>query len=750
MHQPIDRASTELIDEAVFDLDPRANVARRVIVAFFLIAGLAYLSWRPAAFDSANLVYATAFWFVEIFAFVLWMIRFGLVAADRRPRPKPFAPTASSVDVFVTVFREPVEIIRRSVVAAAQIRYPHKTWVLDDSNRPEIAQLAAEVGCQYLARQRNTHAKAGNINNGLAHATGEFVALFDADHVPQRDFLDRLLGYFHDPDVAIVQTPQDFYNLDSFQHGSKGADQIINEISSFSYVEQIARDRFDMAIFCGSSAVLRRAALDEIGGIPVDTVAEDMHTTIKMHRRGWKSVFHPEPLAFGVAAPDYSDFLRQRLRWATGNMQSARLEGIPFVRSLGLIGNLFYLNSSVVYLYSLVTVCFCCAPIIFLLTGVTPVRAPITEYLSYFIPYLFMTTLASSVCGRGFAPYLTMERHGFARLLVCAGVIRGFFRHRVPFRSSLKVRRGKFPWIQSLPQIVVFVFGIFATIAGIRLIFSDVVSGPMQNIMIALSLLATYNAFVSALVLSEIGRTSRSGASGAHRIAMPVLIGSSNGSVLAATTSISINGARTTATSHFLQHDRAPWTIFLPDGPLTIQAQPIDDSGQWSFIWNSNKDRDRLDQALHAGRWHRPVMGRYERTLTILERLRFVVRPRMYVNIGKRWAPALAYVPDDGTATPHLCYVSPDQADHGTDVAVVFGPVTISDQIEVTFVSDRESRYYEIVGTAQHFVAHAQSFAAWNGRVVFLVRSNSAVSDNDRINRKDVGFCPALDRVVAA
>ena len=168
-------------------------------------------------------------------------------------------------------------MLRRTLLAASRMEYPHQTWLLDDGNRPEARALADSLGCRYLARERNTDAKAGNLNNALQHSEAELIAVFDADHAPARDFLTRTLGYFADPAVAFVQTPQDFYNLDSYQHRQHPRRHLVwTEQSLFFRVIQRGKDCWNAAFFCGSCAVLRRRALDKIGGFATGSVTEDL------------------------------------------------------------------------------------------------------------------------------------------------------------------------------------------------------------------------------------------------------------------------------------------------------------------------------------------------------------------------------------------------------------------------------------------------------------------------------------------
>jgi cellulose synthase (UDP-forming) len=133
---------------------------------------------------------------------------FGLTAWRIRQRDEPPTPGDATVELVMATAR-----------AALAMRHPHRTWVLDDGAREEMRDAAAEAGIGYLTRSfdwidRPRHAKAGNLNIALLLAEGEFLLILDADQAPSPHILDRTLGWFHDPRVALVQTPQYFVNVD--------------------------------------------------------------------------------------------------------------------------------------------------------------------------------------------------------------------------------------------------------------------------------------------------------------------------------------------------------------------------------------------------------------------------------------------------------------------------------------------------------------------------------------------------------
>ena len=330
------------IDPAYEDSGSRVEMLRIVLGSLFMILGSGYLSWRVFSSNPDIPIISWMFFGAEILGFTELAIVF-MISFKRYRRLPVIDPHIATVDVFIPTYNEPIEIVRRSLVAAKRICYPHETWLLDDGHRPAFREMAEELGCHYIARDKNTGAKAGNINNALQYAKGEFIAFFDADHCAQQDFVHRVIGYFKNPNVAYVQTPQDFYNYGSFEYPhDKFSTDIWHEESLFKHVLQPGRDTFSAATLCGCSCIIRRAHMDMIGGFPSETVTEDMHLAVRLQKMGLETIYHDEPLAFGIAAPGFPEYVTQRLRWGQGNMQVCLRERLPFTSRLTWRQNLSY------------------------------------------------------------------------------------------------------------------------------------------------------------------------------------------------------------------------------------------------------------------------------------------------------------------------------------------------------------------------------------------------------------------------
>ncbi|MBX6341266.1 MAG: glycosyltransferase [Thermomicrobiaceae bacterium] len=220
-----------------------------------------YLAWRASTTLNRE---ALAFSLVLLAAEVQGAVNYFLFAFMTWDLSRSFRfalPPDARVDVFVPTYDEPLDILEATLVGCQAIAYPHETYVLDDGRRPEVADLAARLGCRYLTRPSNEHGKAGNLNAALARTSGEFIVVLDADTVPQPDFLHETLGYFVDERVAIVQLPQEFYNLDSVQHVVDGPRaEPWHEQALFYRVIQRGKNRWNAAFWCGSPSVVRRSA----------------------------------------------------------------------------------------------------------------------------------------------------------------------------------------------------------------------------------------------------------------------------------------------------------------------------------------------------------------------------------------------------------------------------------------------------------------------------------------------------------
>ena len=399
-------------------LAPRARVhASHALSVAAALAGALYLGWRllftlDTGFAPLGVLLLAAETYIYTtmlaFLYVVW----------ETDETAPFdLPDGLSVDIFITTYNEPEPIVRATVLGALAMDYPHRTVILDDGRRDSIRRIAAELGCDYVTRPDNVGHKAGNINNALTRSTAEFIVVFDADHVPQRTFLTRTLGYFVDPRLAVVQTPQDFYNLSSRQHTDSRARW--HEQTLFYHVIQPGKNRANSAFWCGSCATIRRAALDDIGGVATASVTEDLLTTIRLQRAGWKTFFHRETLAYGIAPDDFEAFETQRLRWAQGTMQILRSRENPTIAGgLTLAQRVSYLSSMLTYFDAYIRLALLLLPVAVLGFGLPPFQVSGWTFALHFAPYLALSILATTAAQRGMNILIWSERFALAKMFI--------------------------------------------------------------------------------------------------------------------------------------------------------------------------------------------------------------------------------------------------------------------------------------------------------------------------------------------
>ncbi|HSG29071.1 MAG TPA: glycosyltransferase, partial [Candidatus Krumholzibacterium sp.] len=473
--------------------DQRAERLRRLIAIVAAVVTVYYLYWRVTETLNLNApVLAWSLWGAEVFgAITTFLFYFTVWRPIKREPLKPLE--GRTVDVLIPTLNESVTVLRTTLLACNDITYPHRTLVLDDGGREEIRKLAEELGCVYLARDEHKHAKAGNLNYGLEHSEAEFIAVFDADHVPLPHFIERLIGYFEDDKVAFAQAPQEFYNVDSFQHRTDYKKKYIwTEQNLFYSLIQPGRDRWNAAYFVGSSCLMRRKALDEIKGFARESVTEDMLTSIRLHGKGWKSVYHNENLAYGIAAETLLPFHIQRVRWGIGGWQVFFRSNPLFMRGLKLSQRLCYLASLIYPFEGFQKFIFYIVPPITLFTGILPMKALDIQYLLHFVPYYAISMFAFNEMGRGFGGSLMLEQFSMGKFITYMQTLIMFL---LPKRfRKFKVTpkgEGRAPVRLMVPQYTVILVSIIAIIwALVQLVFQ--IRGD-EFIIAVNSLWALYN-----------------------------------------------------------------------------------------------------------------------------------------------------------------------------------------------------------------------------------------------------------------
>ncbi|UQU62845.1 glycosyltransferase [Couchioplanes caeruleus] len=377
-----------------------------------------------------------------------------LLSGDLRP----------TIDVFITVYGEPLEIVLVTVRAARDMTVEHRTWILDDGDSDEVRDAAAREGVGYLRRKEHLHAKAGNINSALRRTDGEFVVILDADHVPSPDFLVRALPHMQDTGVAFVQTPQAFPSAKGLvPEGSSESQKIFYELVL------PGRNYFN-AVFCvGTNVIFRRAALDEIGGMYVASNSEDIWTSIELHRRGWRSWFIPEVLCRGLAPDSLLSYFKQQFRWAYGAFEVLLRGGLFRKKGLTVDQRFQYMLAGVNYLLSLAALILMCLPAVYLLFGLSPIRSDISTWIVHYAPFYLLIVLVTVMQLGGFKPAAIVTSIGAAPVHVKA-LVMAIFKRKVRWSVTNAGPRG-LPGVELvLPHVALLLLNAVAVAVGISML----------------------------------------------------------------------------------------------------------------------------------------------------------------------------------------------------------------------------------------------------------------------------------------
>ncbi len=481
--------------------DRPRRLTGQVLALSAVFLGLDYLVWHYRYLNWATWYVSVPFFLAECLAWTL-IAFFALIAWYPRYHDpegvlidKPF-----SVDIFITTCGEPLDIVRKTLVATAAIHYPWRTvYVLDDAANPRVQTLAQRLGFVYLNRPAPVDAKAGNLNFGLAHSQGDLLLTLDADQIPQPDILQRLVGYFKIPRIAFVQTKQNFL--------VPRGDPFGNTDKIFYNVMQCGKDTDNAAFSCGSGVVYRRQALKEIGGFSTWNLVEDLHTSMLLHQRGWRSIYYNYPLSVGTAPADIWGVYRQRRQWAVDSLRLLFWDNPFRRRGLTLRQKLQYFHIGFVYLISgWVMPVFFLVPIWSLFTFQPVLTASVPVYVVHRLPYFIITVVSYSL--------LTFPTSYFFPFQMWTGLFPVFQqstflalryrRRKPPYRVTKKRTRNleRLALLAIIPQLGIISAGVAAIVYG-----AAFRGGPLD-----FRLLNCAWAVWACFVLSGICRAALSGA----------------------------------------------------------------------------------------------------------------------------------------------------------------------------------------------------------------------------------------------
>jgi len=512
--------------------------------------------------------------------------------------------------------------------------------------------------------------------------------------------------------VAFVQTPQDFYNLDSYQHRHHPHRRLVwTEQSLFFRVIQRGKDYWNAAFFCGSCAVMRRRALDEVKGFATSTVTEDLETSIRLHRKGFNSVYHTESLAFGVAPATIGPFLKQRVRWGQGAMQALRGGGILFGRGLTAAQRVNYLATVLTYFDGWQKAIFYFAPVVVMLTGTMPINALNGEFLAHFIPYYLLTFLAFEEVGRGFGQTLYIEQYNLARFAAFMWATVGLFKRNLKFKVTGKTRlhvRGVS--LYTLPQLGVLVFNFFAILLGS---YWNATGGGLPTEALAANIIwAGANCGLALLLLSFNRNVSRfNRADYRFPIPVPACIALTSGErFICVADELSAAGARLSGGGGNLASDTlVSLTLYLPSEVIELQGQirwnaPQKDGTSQHvtmgchFMSRRGGQIAQLERFLYGSDSQWALFGLHENMRTPLEWLGLLPTPvrDLAVHTKVQWTPVLYRI---GASQPKwkLGLLALDQQQEKPHTLLSHVPLSTHTRLVAQSLSESGSRRYELL-----------------------------------------------------
>ena len=424
----------------------------RALLYSLIAAGLAAVVqlgnwWFQARHVSSLPLYiilSLAFWY-GLSRIVLGWINLLLIG-----KPKHIeAPAGLRVAIFTTSSPgEPLSMFEVTLAACARIRYPHTTYLLDDTRDARFRECAERHGAVWLELVGLPGAKAGKINAALQRTNEEFILVLDPDHIPFAEIFDHTLGHFGDPKIGFVQICQAYYN----QARSFVARAAAEQTYAFYGPTQMGLCGHGAAVAIGANCTFRRSALDSIGGHGIG-LAEDLITSIRLHAAGWKSVYLPIVLSRGLVPEDLGSFYKQQLKWSRGVYEVIFSELPRLLSKLSWRQRLSYATIGTYYVVGVTTLGYLVLPYLYLWTGVQPAAMPFVEFLLAGAPVALLGA-AIYLYAQRWLCHPEMERgihwRGLMLKLACwpiflAGTILAIARAEIPYIPTAKeVRRGRF------------------------------------------------------------------------------------------------------------------------------------------------------------------------------------------------------------------------------------------------------------------------------------------------------------------
>ncbi|MBO3461542.1 glycosyltransferase [Aetokthonos hydrillicola Thurmond2011] len=462
---------------AVMKISPEPRAwSRWMVIGILIILSVRYILWRSLSTlnltDPLNGVFSLGLFFLEMFMILRTIIELLLMLNTKDRRGEADQKSVDvirgiytpSVDILIPTYNEPAFILRRTIIGCQALEYANKKiYLLDDMKRPEMKELALELGCEYLTRSDSRYAKAGNLNHALTKTNGELIAVFDADFVPTTNFLIRTVGFFQNEKVALLQTPQSFYNGDPIGR-NLGIENILTSSEEVFYRQiQPMRDAAGSVLCSGTSFVVRRTPLVARGGFVTDSLSEDYFTGIRLSAEGYSLIYLDEKLSAGLAAENSSIYITQNARWGRGTLQGffiksnpLTIPGLSLVQRLAHSVGIFYWFTSISRLY------FLLIPFVYSFLSLNPLRYTTAELLYFFLPYYLINLITFAWLNKQSASAFLSDIYS---IILCIPLSINTIQVMLsPFDTGFKVtpkgrvnHRYTFNWKIALPLIILFI-----------------------------------------------------------------------------------------------------------------------------------------------------------------------------------------------------------------------------------------------------------------------------------------------------
>ena len=514
--------------------DPRKMVDRLAFSIIMLLSLGVYIVWRATDTLPPPELSLETLWCYTYFTFELISVLYAIgsilillrrtdwsAVADQGEAYLAGNPHAPLVDVFICTYNEPLNVLEKSIIAAQAMDYPRlRVFVCDDTRRGEVRTYCEAVGVNYVTRPDNKHAKAGNLNNALLHTNAleevsDFIMVLDADFAPQANFLRRVTGLFSDPKVAVVQTPQFYFNSDPIQHNLGIDKSFVDDQRVFFDVFQPAKDAVGCAFCVGTSFVVRRAAVNGIGGFPSDALSEDMLLTYRLMERGYVTRWLNEKLSVGLSAEGVPEYITQRTRWCLGTIQIGLLRTGPLWRgNFTLTQRLHYLHGLFCWLSKPFILCLLLAPSIYWLTGVSALQADELMFMKLGLSSLALFwTYSTWISGKRTLPLFTEVTHALTAVPITITLFQAI---RKPFGRPFKVteKGGDRSQVRvHLPTAIFFAFVTLSSAVSIMLAVygldapSELSSRDCLNLIwSAVAMVIAFTSFICCIELPRFGK----------------------------------------------------------------------------------------------------------------------------------------------------------------------------------------------------------------------------------------------------